>query len=148
MLAVQLNLLTQRCAVLMQNKTAGNPSKCVRVEAPPLPGVPSQQLTIQRDPPVQARPERLEQPRANLSASALPPTRKTSLGKPDASPFPPLESVTRPTVETAAAAFYLNRRPQTLRIHACRETGALRPIRINGRLAWPVAELRRILGVA
>ena len=29
--------------------------------------------------------------------------------------FPPLESVTRPTVETAAAAYYLNRRPQTLR---------------------------------
>ena len=28
--------------------------------------------------------------------------------------FPPLESVTRPTVDTAAAAYYLNRRPQTL----------------------------------
>lgn len=61
--------------------------------------------------------------------------------------FPPLESVTRPTVETAAAAFYLNRRPQTMRIHACMETGPIRPIRINGRLAWPVNELKRVTGV-
>ena len=29
-----------------------------------------------------------------------------------------------------------------------REDGPLRPIRINGRLAWPVSELRRVLGVA
>ena len=26
--------------------------------------------------------------------------------------------------------------------------GPLRPMRINGRLAWPVSELRRVLGVA
>ena len=29
--------------------------------------------------------------------------------------FPPLEQVTRPTVPTDAAAYYLNRQPQTLR---------------------------------
>ncbi len=63
--------------------------------------------------------------------------------------FPTLESVTRPTVETASAAFYLNRQQQTLRQWACFDgTGPLRPIRINGRLAWPVADIRRILGVA
>ena len=62
--------------------------------------------------------------------------------------FPPLEQVTRPTVPTEQAAYYLNRRPQTLRGHACKEDGPIRPIRINGRLAWPVAELRRVLGVA
>lgn len=61
--------------------------------------------------------------------------------------FPPLELVTSPTVGTVAAAFYLNRRPQTLRGWACHEDGPLRPRRINGRLAWPVAELRRMLGV-
>jgi hypothetical protein len=34
--------------------------------------------------------------------------------KTDATPtFPPLESVTRPTVDTAAAAYYLNRQQQT-----------------------------------
>lgn len=59
--------------------------------------------------------------------------------------FPPLESVTRPTVPTDAAAFYLNRRPQTLRAWACLENGALRPVRINGRLAWSVSEIRNLL---
>lgn len=63
--------------------------------------------------------------------------------------FPPLEIVTSPTVATEQAGYYLNRRPQTLRIWACRDgTGPIRPIRINGRLAWPVSELRRVLGVA
>lgn len=63
-------------------------------------------------------------------------------------PFPPLESVTRPAVDTAAAAYYLNRQQQTLRGWACHEDGPIRPLRINGRLAWPVAEMRRVLGVA
>lgn len=62
--------------------------------------------------------------------------------------FPPLELVNRPTVPTEQAAYYLNRRPQTLRGHACMENGPIRPLRINGRLAWPVSELRRVLGVA
>lgn len=61
--------------------------------------------------------------------------------------FQPLEQITRPAVDTAAAAHYLNRRPQTLREWACREHGPVRPIRVNGRLAWPVADLRRVLGV-
>lgn len=62
--------------------------------------------------------------------------------------FPPLQLEARPTVDTAAAAHYLNRRPQTLRCWATYENGPLRPLRINGRLAWPVAELRALLGVA
>ena len=62
--------------------------------------------------------------------------------------FPPLESVTRPTVETASAAHYLNRRPQTLRGWACLENGPVRPLRINGRLAWKTDDLRRLLGVS
>lgn len=61
--------------------------------------------------------------------------------------FPLLESVTRPTVPTEQAAYYLNRRPQTCRAWACLENGPLRPLRINGRLAWPVSELKRVLGV-
>ncbi len=59
--------------------------------------------------------------------------------------FPPLEQVTRPTVPTNQAAYYLNRQPQTLRAWACLENGVLRPIRINGRLAWPVADIRKQL---
>jgi len=62
--------------------------------------------------------------------------------------FTPLELETRPTVDTAAAAHYLNRRPQTLRGWACHEDGPLRPLRINSRLAWPVSELKKVLGVA
>jgi hypothetical protein len=59
--------------------------------------------------------------------------------------FPPLEQVTRPTVPTDAAAHYLNRKPQTLRAWACLENGALRPVRINGRLAWSVLEIKKLL---
>jgi len=63
--------------------------------------------------------------------------------------FPPLGEVTSPTVSTDAAAFYLNRKPQTLRAWACLEPiGAIRPLRINGRLAWPVAEIKALTGVA
>ncbi len=61
---------------------------------------------------------------------------------------PTLESITRPTVDTAAAAYYLNRQPQTLRCWAVYQDGAINPIRISGRLAWPVSELKRVLGVA
>lgn len=59
--------------------------------------------------------------------------------------FTPLELVNRPTVPTDAAAYYLNRKPQTLRAWACLENGAIRPVRINGRLAWPVASIRALL---
>jgi hypothetical protein len=68
--------------------------------------------------------------------------------KPVTNQFAPLEQVTNPTVPTAAAAHYLNRRPQTLRAWACLENGALRPIRINGRLAWSVAEIKMLTGGA
>jgi hypothetical protein len=60
--------------------------------------------------------------------------------------FPPLEQVTRPTVPTDQAAYYLNRQPQTLRAWACLENGPIRPAaRISGRLAWKVADIRALL---
>ena len=62
--------------------------------------------------------------------------------------FVSLASETRAAVDTATAAYHLNRQPQTLRGWACLENGPLRPIRVHGRLAWPVAELRRVLGLA
>lgn len=46
---------------------------------------------------------------------------------------------------TAEAASYLNRAAQTLRKWACLECGPIRPIRINGRLAWKVSELHALL---
>lgn len=60
---------------------------------------------------------------------------------------PPLEHVTSPAADTASAAYYLNRKPQTLRCWAMREDGPIRPRRINGRLAWPTADIKRLLGV-
>lgn len=60
-------------------------------------------------------------------------------------PSTPLDEVTNPTVRTAAAAAYLDRQPQTLRQWACLENGPIRPIRINGRLAWKTEEIRQIL---
>ena len=55
---------------------------------------------------------------------------------------------TRTALPTREAAYHLNRAQQTMRLWAMREDGPLRPMRINGRLAWPVSELRRVLGVA
>lgn len=59
----------------------------------------------------------------------------------------PLELENRSALPTNEAARHLNRAEQTMRLWACKEDGPIRPIRINGRLAWPVAELRRVLGV-
>jgi len=73
--------------------------------------------------------------------------RETSAPKQSPVPFPPIEQVNRPNVPTEQAAYYLDRKQQTLRAWACNEDGPLQPIRINGRLAWPVSLLRRVLGV-
>ena len=54
---------------------------------------------------------------------------------------------TRTALPTCEAAYHLNRAQQTMRLWACHEDGPLRPIRVNGRLAWSVADICRILGV-
>ena len=66
--------------------------------------------------------------------------------KNEAQQFPDLRTEQRPAVNTATAAHWLSRRPQTMRIWAL--TGhPLMPLRINGRLAWPVAGIKKLLGV-
>lgn len=62
--------------------------------------------------------------------------------------YPALESIGAPVVGTEQAAYYLNRRGQTLRGWACRGDGPIQPRNINGRLGWPVADLKRLLGVS
>ena len=62
--------------------------------------------------------------------------------------FTSLDEEIRTAVDTATAAYHLGRKSQTLRGWACFENGPIRPLRINGRLAWPVKELRRVLGCA
>ena len=61
--------------------------------------------------------------------------------------FPPLDRETRSAVDTETAAYHLSREPQTLRVWACRDNGPIRPLRVHGRLAWPTADIRRLLGV-
>ena len=61
--------------------------------------------------------------------------------------YPNLLTEQRPTVDTETAAHWLSRRPQTMRIWACRENGPIRPLRIHGRLAWSVASIRNLVGV-
>lgn len=78
------------------------------------------------------------------TAQSLPPMETAAAHWPDQA-FPPLEQVARPTVNTEAAAYYLNRKPQTMRSWASTENGPIRPIRINGRLAWNVAAIRALL---
>lgn len=51
----------------------------------------------------------------------------------------------RDTLPTSEAAPAINRTPQTLRKWACLENGPIRPVRINGRLAWRVADLAMLL---
>ena len=60
----------------------------------------------------------------------------------------PLHRETRTAIPTHEAAFHLNRTQQTMRLWACKENGPIRPIRINGRLAWSVDALRGLLGGA
>jgi ABC-type transporter Mla subunit MlaD len=63
---------------------------------------------------------------------------------PPCAPYSSLASETREHVDTACAAYHLGRKVQTLRKWACYENGPVRPIRIHGRLAWSVADLRRL----
>ena len=62
-------------------------------------------------------------------------------------PFPALALVNKPNLTTAELAYYLNRRPQTLRGWACNEDGPIRPKRVGGLLAWSTAEAKALAGV-
>ena len=61
--------------------------------------------------------------------------------------FIPLDKETRTHVSTRVMCHHLGRKEQTARCWACHEDGPLRPIRVCGRLAWAVADIRRLLGV-
>lgn len=62
--------------------------------------------------------------------------------------FVPLHLETRTHVSTAVLCHHLNRREQTARGWACAETypPGLKPLRVLGRLQWPVAGIRALLG--
>lgn len=64
--------------------------------------------------------------------------------------FVALHLENRTHVSTAVMCHHLNRKEQTARGWACSETfpDGLRPVRVMGRLQWPVAGIRKLLGVA
>ena len=73
----------------------------------------------------------------------------TPLIRPRCRTFPPLESETRPAIPTEQAAYYLTRKPRTLRQWAISsDASPIQPLRINNRLAWPVSDIKRLLGVS
>ena len=61
--------------------------------------------------------------------------------------YPPLEQVATPAVNTDQAAYYLSRKPQTLRTWHCKGIGPIKPLNVGGRLAWAVPDIRKLLGV-
>ncbi len=77
----------------------------------------------------------------------LPPAQIEQLTRKPSDGFPDIRTESRTHVATYIAAHWLGRQNQTLRGWACLENGPLRPIRVSGKLAWPVAEIRRLLGV-
>jgi hypothetical protein len=74
--------------------------------------------------------------------------REATAPHPFTPPFPPLALVNKPNLTTAETAYYLNRRPQTLRGWACLENGPLRPNRIGGLLAWNTTTVKALAGVS
>ena len=64
--------------------------------------------------------------------------------------FVPLHLETRTHVSTAVLCRHLNRKEQTARGWASAETypQGLKPLRVMGRLAWPVAGIRQVLGAS
>ena len=82
------------------------------------------------------------QPETNQSA-------QTAHSQWTASKFPPLEQVTKPNLTTAELSHYSNMAAQTWRVKACYETfpEGLRPLRVCGKLAWPTAGAKKLLGV-
>jgi len=60
-------------------------------------------------------------------------------------PDAPTRGALPKVLPTREAAAVINRSPHTLRIWACLDKGPIRPVRIHGRLAWRVADLKALL---
>lgn len=60
----------------------------------------------------------------------------------------PLALETRAALPTNEAAYQLNRAEQTLRMWAMRNDGPVKCLRVQGRLQWPVDQIKACLGVS
>lgn len=63
-------------------------------------------------------------------------------------PFPPLEAQTKPLLTTKEYCYYANFAEQTAWIHACKQTGPVRPVKVGRKLGWPTAAVKALCGVA
>jgi len=84
-----------------------------------------------------------------MQTASINPARLAKLEAKEPQTYPPLTTVTKPNLTTAELAYYSNMAEQTWRAHACKETfpDGMRPRRICGRLAWPTAGAKKLLGV-
>ena len=74
-------------------------------------------------------------------------TRPQAVAYESGNRFPPLAHVTKPMLTTEEAAFYLNRKAQTLRAWACKSgVGPIQPISIGGRNGWRTEDVRKLVG--
>lgn len=100
--------------------------------------------------PSQMLEKLLKQYIAELAEAEEPaPTQKQEFTPPAGWPadFVPLHLEARTHVSTSVMCRHLGRKEQTARGWACLENGPIRPDRVHGRLAWPVSEIKRVLGV-
>lgn len=63
------------------------------------------------------------------------------------SEFPPLSEVTTEVVSTKAAAFYTNRKADTLRRYAKMEHPPITPRVFGKQFLWRTADIKSLLGV-
>ena len=84
-----------------------------------------------------------------MQTASINPARLAKLEAKAPQTFPPLEQVTKPNLTTAELAYYSNMAEQTWRVKACYDTApdGLRPLRVCGKLAWPTAGAKKLLGV-
>ncbi|SEP38779.1 hypothetical protein SAMN05216316_2732 [Nitrosovibrio sp. Nv6] len=125
----------------LENRAVPSPSPIVS-EPPFDQAQPGEEMVVQQASVPATEPSFEVVPAPHAVIGRFPPSLATP---PPLELFPPLEKITRPTVPTSTAAYYLNRKPQTLRVWACLENGPLRPVRINGRLAWSVSAIRALV---
>lgn len=85
-----------------------------------------------------------------LETTAINPAKLAKLKAKAPQNYQPLEQVTKPNLTTAELAFYSNMAEQSWRVKACYDTApeGLRPLRVCGKLAWPTAGAKKLLGVA
>ena len=84
------------------------------------------------------------------TANLINPARLAKLEAKAPQNYLPLDGVTKPNLTTAELAYYSNMAEQTWRVKACYDTApeGLRPLRVCGKLAWPTAGAKKLLGVS